>query len=641
MSGRGRLHGYHPRIEPPNIGNRPLQALRRLVARHPAASVLLAGLLLVLPPVVAVTARLSGESAAETLLARSEATLRLSLAALRNQLGRYENLPRVLASNPIFAALLAEPRSASLTARVNGYLERLAQVTGASDIYLMDSSGLTLAASNWNGNAPFVGQNFSYRPYFQGAMAGGLGRYYALGTTSRRRGYYFAYPVERDDGVLGVIAVKVNLAEVEDSWRDGPDEVLVSDELDVLFMSSRRAWLFRTLRALSTEELARIAIDRQYPVEQLKPLPIVLEEDYREGVRRLLVEVDDAAGTRRTEYLMRSANMPETGWRVEVLADAAPLHAQARTAAIAAALALTSLLLMLAWLVQRRVHLRERLAGQARAHHLLEERVRERTSELEREVAERIAAEAELRRAQNELIQASKLSALGQVSAGMSHELNQPLSAIRSFAENAGKLFDLGRVDEARDNLVRIAQLTERMARIMRNLRTFARREDEEIVPVNLSSVIDDSLALLDQRMTQMDVRLTRALPHTDVWVHGGPVRLQQVMVNIVANALDAMEDAASRELFIGLVEDEDHATLTVRDSGAGIPEQVLNDIFVPFFTTKEVNEGLGLGLSISYGIVTAFGGSISAGNVPGGGAEFSIRLIRTSVPETSHAGAA
>ncbi len=641
MSGRGRLHGYHPRIEPPNIGNRPLQALRRLVARHPAASVLLAGLLLVLPPVVAVTARLSGESAAETLLARSEATLRLSLAALRNQLGRYENLPRVLASNPIFAALLAEPRSASLTARVNGYLERLAQVTGASDIYLMDSSGLTLAASNWNGNAPFVGQNFSYRPYFQGAMAGGLGRYYALGTTSRRRGYYFAYPVERDDGVLGVIAVKVNLAEVEDSWRDGPDEVLVSDELDVLFMSSRRAWLFRTLRALSTEELARIAIDRQYPVEQLKPLPIVLEEDYREGVRRLLVEVDDAAGTRRTEYLMRSANMPETGWRVEVLADAAPLHAQARTAAIAAALALTSLLLMLAWLVQRRVHLRERLAGQARAHHLLEERVRERTAELEREVAERIAAEAELRRAQNELIQASKLSALGQVSAGMSHELNQPLSAIRSFAENAGKLFDLGRVDEARDNLVRIAQLTERMARIMRNLRTFARREDEEIVPVNLSSVIDDSLALLDQRMTQMDVRLTRALPHTDVWVHGGPVRLQQVMVNIVANALDAMEDAASRELFIGLVEDEDHATLTVRDSGAGIPEQVLNDIFVPFFTTKEVNEGLGLGLSISYGIVTAFGGSISAGNVPGGGAEFSIRLIRTSVPETSHAGAA
>ena len=641
MSGRGRLHGYHPRIEPPNIGNRPLQALRRLVARHPAASVLLAGLLLVLPPVVAVTARLSGESAAETLLARSEATLRLSLAALRNQLGRYENLPRVLASNPIFAALLAEPRSASLTARVNGYLERLAQVTGASDIYLMDSSGLTLAASNWNGNAPFVGQNFSYRPYFQGAMAGGLGRYYALGTTSRRRGYYFAYPVERDDGVLGVIAVKVNLAEVEDSWRDGPDEVLVSDELDVLFMSSRRAWLFRTLRALSTEELARIAIDRQYPVEQLKPLPIVLEEDYREGVRRLLVEVDDAAGTRRTEYLMRSANMPETGWRVEVLADAAPLHAQARTAAIAAALALTSLLLMLAWLVQRRVHLRERLAGQARAHHLLEERVRERTAELEREVAERIAAEAELRRAQNELIQASKLSALGQVSAGMSHELNQPLSAIRSFAENAGKLFDLGRVDEARDNLVRIAQLTERMARIMRNLRTFARREDEEIVPVNLSSVIDDSLALLDQRMTQMGVRLTRALPHTDVWVHGGPVRLQQVMVNIVANALDAMEDAASRELFIGLVEDEDHATLTVRDSGAGIPEQVLNDIFVPFFTTKEVNEGLGLGLSISYGIVTAFGGSISAGNVPGGGAEFSIRLIRTSVPETSHAGAA
>ena len=296
---------------------------------------------------------------------------------------------------------------------------------------------------------------------------------------------------------------------------------------------------------------------------------------------------------------------------------------------------------MLAWLVQRRVHLRERLAGQARAHHLLEERVRERTAELEREVAERIAAEAELRRAQNELIQASKLSALGQVSAGMSHELNQPLSAIRSFAENAGKLFDLGRVDEARDNLVRIAQLTERMARIMRNLRTFARREDEEIVPVNLSSVIDDSLALLDQRMTQMDVRLTRALPHTDVWVHGGPVRLQQVMVNIVANALDAMEDAASRELFIGLVEDEDHATLTVRDSGAGIPEQVLNDIFVPFFTTKEVNEGLGLGLSISYGIVTAFGGSISAGNVPGGGAEFSIRLIRTSVPETSHAGAA
>ena len=613
---------------------------RNLVDRHPAATVLLAGLLLVLPPAVWQAASWTRAAAEEALMVRAQATLRLALATLRNELGRYETLPRVLAGNPLFSALLPEPRSEPLAGRANGYLERLAQITGASDIYLLDSSGLTLAASNWNTDVSFVGQNFSYRPYFRGAMAGGLGRYYALGTTSGRRGYYFAYPVERDDGIVGALVVKVDVAVVEQSWAEGPDEVLVSDESDVLFMATRPEWMFHTLRRLSTEELSRIARDQQYPLAEIEPLQVVAREPLPHEAERLRVALPGETGAPR-EFLAQSLPMAETGWNVHVLADTAPVHAQVRTVSVAVGLGMLLLLLAFAWASQRRVMLRQRLAEQDATQRLLEHRVRERTAELEHEIAEHSAAEAELRRTQGELIQASKLSALGQMSAGISHELNQPLAAIRSFADNALVLFERGRSEDARENLSRISQLTERMARIIRNLRTFARKEGEDVIAVSLSAVIEDSLALLERRIAQEGVTVERSLPDHEVWAYGGPVRLQQVVLNVVGNAIDAMQDNDSRHLRIGLAEDDTEVTLSVRDSGTGIAPEVMGDLFVPFFTTKEVNEGLGLGLSISYGIVRGFGGSISASNSVEGGAEFHIRLRRAAPPTQSRAGAA
>jgi len=312
-----------------------------------------------------------------------------------------------------------------------------------------------------------------------------------------------------------------------------------------------------------------------------------------------------------------------------------------RTVSVAVGLGMLLLLLAFAWASQRRVMLRQRLAEQDATQRLLEHRVRERTAELEHEIAEHSAAEAELRRTQGELIQASKLSALGQMSAGISHELNQPLAAIRSFADNALVLFERGRGEDARENLSRISQLTERMARIIRNLRTFARKEGEDVIAVSLSAVIEDSLALLERRIAQEGVTVERSLPDHEVWAYGGPVRLQQVVLNVVGNAIDAMQDNDSRHLRIGLAEDDTEVTLSVRDSGTGIAPEVMGDLFVPFFTTKEVNEGLGLGLSISYGIVRGFGGSISASNSVEGGAEFHIRLRRAAPPTQSRAGAA
>ena len=242
-------------------------------------------------------------------------------------------------------------------------------------------------------------------------------------------------------------------------------------------------------------------------------------------------------------------------------------------------------------------------------------------------------ATAELRAAENELTQAVKLAALGQMSAGIAHEINQPLAAIRSFADNAVVLLERGRPDAVRDNLAEIADLTDRMASITRQLKGFARRASGSLGPVSVQAAVGQALALLESRLRRDDVVVDVDLPAGPVWVMGEDVRLQQVLVNLIGNAADAMRTVPRRTLAIALALEGDDALLTVRDVGTGIAETDLPRLFVPFFTTKEAADGLGLGLSISHGIVEDFGGALTAANHPDGGAVFTIRLKRTESP--------
>jgi two-component system C4-dicarboxylate transport sensor histidine kinase DctB len=601
--------------------DRPARPARRL--RRYQRMVLVICLVLA-PAILYSVYRLSHEVFLEDLRARNRHTLELYVAGLRGELDRYRSIPRLIAMHESTRRLLTAPDDQAEVAALNLRLERINSIVNAADSYVMDAGGTTLAASNWNETKTFIGQNFSYRPYFQDAMTGLLGRYVALGTTSLKRGYYFAYPVYGDDGILGAAVVKIDIETLEEHWSSPLHEVVVADQQGVIFMSSRAEWLYATWTPLTPAEIATIHASRQYGDAPLRPFPAGdLEAD---GPPRTLSlddgELDYVGQTRQRSFLRLDQSLPEAGWTVSILADARPVSGQAVIATLVAGVALAFLSLLAFVLITRRENLRERLALQQQTQDTLERAA----LDLERRVEERTV---DLKRAQDELVQAAKLAALGQMSAGISHELNQPLTAIRAYARNALTYLERARARDVRGNLEIITELTARMAEIVRHLKTFARDSSGPLEDVSIFSVVADTLRFLDNRIRQEGVELACDLPERPIVVRADAVRLEQVLVNLIGNALDAMRE--SREKRLGITADwtDSTVTLRIRDTGPGIPDAIKEQIFDPFFTTKEVGEGLGLGLSISYSIVKDFGGRLDVDNHADGGALFSLTLER------------
>ncbi|SEL27857.1 two-component system, NtrC family, C4-dicarboxylate transport sensor histidine kinase DctB [Roseovarius nanhaiticus] len=551
---------------------------------------------------------------------QNRVTLQLVSDGLRAALDRYAPLPNLIAAKPELARLLQDPDDARLTERVNDLLLNTAISVTASDVYLMDMDGLTLAASSYRKERSFVGRNFSFRPYFTQAAAGGLGRYFALGITSGERGYFFAAPVRDGPRILGVVAVKFTVEPFEAGWQAASSNILVTDNAGIVFMASRPDWRLRATVPLTPRALSVIRANQQYPADRLALLDIGRRDEA--GV--------DMAVINGTEYIASSGDaLASAGWTVTALRRAAPARLQAGM--LFAAIAL---LVILAICVAS--YLRHRAAQRVQVHKMLEQRVEQRTSALRHEIEERRRTEEKLRRTQAGLVQAGKLSALGQMSAALSHEFNQPLQAVKAYAENAQTFLDRGETGEVRDNIGRISRMADRMAAISRHLRNFARRPGEAIGPVPLNIVIDDALAVSAPKLKSSDVVLDYTPAADAPWVIGGHVRLQQVAVNLISNAVDAVGGRGRIEL--RAARHGEGWRVTVRDNGPGLPENASEQMFDPFFTTKPMGQGLGLGLSISYNIVRDFGGTLWGETHPDGGAIFGIDLIAAEVPMTEAA---
>lgn len=549
----------------------------------------------------------------EQLAEQNQQTLDLYVGNLLGTLRRYEDLPPILSELPALRATLRQTEDLETRDTANTRLAEIRQRTGADVIYLMRPDGQTQAASNWDQPDSFVGRNFAFRPYYKDAIQGKPARFFGLGTTSNRRGYYFASEVRDPDRLLGVLVVKLDLEHMEQLWGNTPEQLLVTDSNGVVILSSNSAWRFHASRPLSPAKRREIAENIPYPV--LDPKPLRIDEK---------------------RWISLSRELPETGWTVSIYTPKAQIDRPVRSVLLIGGATLMTLLLLLALLSISRRHYLERIALEAQAKRQLEMRVLERTQELEdanarlqQEVHDREQAQRELMHAQDEVVQAGKLTALGTMSASISHELNQPLAAIRSYADNARVLLDHQRLDDARGNLDQISSLTERMASIIAHLKAYARGARRAPENVALQPAINDALALVASRRQAMNVELQRDLPDAPIWVQAGETRLRQILANLLSNALDALsEKAPPRRLWLTAEQKPDGIVLYLRDNGPGFSEQALAHAREPFFTTKTSAKGLGLGLAICDTLLRALGGRLELGNHPEGGALVQLHLL-------------
>lgn len=639
----------------------PLRGPSRIGARLPSLSQ--AAKALVFASLVAAGAWTAYRYAerAETSAIIERATHRLDVdeSTLKGELTRYDYLPALLSLNPDIAELLRHPTDAALIARVNRYLADVTTDSQAAAIYVLDLHGTTLAASNWDQAVSFVGQNFSYRPYFIDALHGGTGHFYGRGSTSRLPGYFYAARIAEGGRELGVVATKISLDPIEALWKRGDETVLVADANGVVFLSSFPGWKFRTLHPLSAATRARIDTKRQYGG------PGALEAVGLVHRRRLApnAEVDAVSapnplvarpgGKRRTDFVVVSRTVSGTDWQIMSLTDIAPARKSARYAALVAALGLSLATIGTLYLIARRKVIAGRLAMREtleRMNDELERKVTRRTGALARanqslrsEIAEHKRTEATLKSTLEELVQAGKMALIGQMSAGITHELNQPLAALRTLSDNALLFLQRGRSDEAQNNLRVIGELIERMGKITAQLRRFSRKGPAELAPVSVERALANALFLVELRLRKEGVEVVRDVPdpssaHPALFVLADANRLEQVLVNLFANALDAMLESAVRQLSITMRADEaDDAfvDIVVADTGPGIPAAVRARLFEPFFTTKPPGAGLGLGLAISAGIVRELGGTLKPDEPsPFGGASFTLRLRRASAQD-------
>lgn len=570
---------------------------------------------------------------------QGDVRLELHINYLKGVLEKYESLPELLAIDKNLVRALLNPHEHMRIEKLNRYLETINKVSDTLDTYLMNKDGLTIAASNWQEERPFIGRNFNYRPYFKQAMQGKLGRYFALGTASAKRGYYFAYPVRKDDDILGAVVVKIDIAHVEQRWVHRDSTFLVSDPDGVIFITTQAEWRYNTLEPLEKAVVDRIVESKRYPADALKQLgEVVITTDNSMQI----LEISRAMDTEPLRMLKQSRMMSQAGWTVHILSDISVLKKEVLWVKIKAASGLFFFYIAVLMLVQRRNRLNEHSKieeeGRRRlqeANEQLESRVFDRTQELteantllKKEVQERKLAEVKLKKTRKELIHSAKLAVLGQMSAGINHELNQPLAAIRSYTDNGKQFLQKGRLDDAMWNLEQIGELTERMAQIGVQLRLFSRKSSGQLAIVPLHSVVDGALEILKPSLRKSGIQLSIEILPEDIEVRANNVLLQQVLVNLISNGMQAINGQAEKKITVEAKPEGSRVVIAVEDTGTGVSDEHVQRIFDPFYTTKKSGQGLGLGLTISDRIIRESGGQMKLIKTVKG-ARFEITLNR------------
>jgi two-component system C4-dicarboxylate transport sensor histidine kinase DctB len=551
--------------------------------------------LAIVPAAAWLTLQLARDRAVEESRSAGATRLELYAANLQAAMDKHGELPVALSHDEEIGHLLNDPANTQLSRHVSAKFKQLAAATGALTLYLMDGNGVVVASSNYDQPGSFLGQPAGPRHLYTAALTEGIKRYFAIDAVTRMAGYFIAYPVGAGKGVL---EVKVSTEELERTWQFSPEIMLVTDRHGVVFLANVPQWHFRSIDPLPREIHQELVEQQQYGDGRLPALPVLSR-------RGDLWTLRDAEARPR-EYLALSKPLADSHWSLWMLADLSPQHYRTENIAILAALTATSLVVVLTLLFQRRGATRFRFRLQKQWNEELERQVRSRTAELE---------------------QAAKLAALGQMAAGVAHEINQPLTAIRAFADNGRQFIGRGRIDQTDANLQEIVDQADRLRTITDQLKAFARRPSEAHAKIDLLDVLERSLRLFAESIRHGRVTVRQAEPAGPLWVYAEHVRLQQILVNLVSNALDAVRNSPVPAIAIESSVRNGTAELAIRDSGPGIPGGELEKVFEPFYTGKTAGEGLGLGLPISRSIAADFGGTLTARNHPDGGAVFVLTL--------------
>ena len=563
-------------------------------------------------------------TALSALEAQGRTDANLKVALLRAVLERPRALPFLLSRDRDVEDALAST-DAGKRDFLNRKLEELVVGTSAAVIYVVDPTGLAIAASNWREPTSFVGNDYSFRAYFSRAMKEGTAEHFALGSVSKRPGLYISHRIGPAAAPLGVVVVKMEFDQLERDWHETQRPSYVVDPNHVVLITSIPSWRFMTTEQLPAENLAAIRESLQFGEAPLAPLPFEQTAD-----SNIIRAVQPGGGAQ--SYLRITAPVATTQWRFEYLVPVADaVAAGMREAQLIASLAIGAIAIIAAIWLRRRQTASANAARAQAAREELERRVIERTQDLslardslQAEISGHRQTETKLQSVQQDLVQANRLAILGQVAAGVAHEINQPLATIRAYADNSKVFLARSKPEPVIENLDLIAGLTDRIATITEDLKALARKGRSVEEPVDLHEVIEGAVMLLRSRFTgRLDRLLISTMPQ-NLTVFGNRLRLEQVFINLFQNALEAVEDREDGRVTVSFAVLEQEAIISVTDNGPGISSEILGSLFEPFNTSKE--KGLGLGLVITKDIVSDYGGRLEV-ETDEGGACFKVHL--------------
>lgn len=596
---------------------RPIPRIRSAVVAAALVFMLVAGL------AIWFAGSIVARGAYDEVRADGRSSAALHAALLRSELERFRLVPLALADDPQTRSVVMGGNGSSITL-FDERLQRLNDNIHSAAIYLIRSNGDTIAASNWNRRLSFVGSNYGFRAYFREALKGGSFEQFALGTVSRLPGLYIARRVAAGRE-RGVVVLKVEFDQLEAEWRQSGMPAFVTDPRGIVIITSVSQWRFLTARPIGADERTQLRRNLDFGDAPLTPLPIA------RGHRPGLVSVSGLAPGERDDFVETIVPTSKAGWQLHLLT---PVGSSVQDSAANARFATAALFLLVGLAVGGIVRRRRRrilkAAKEAADRAKLEAEVDARTRDLRRanrklsqEMAERKASEAKLQQARDQLVQANKLASLGQITAGVAHEINQPVAAIRSYADNGKQFLAQARAGEAAHNLDRIVAMTDRIGTITGELRGFARKAAGTLGPLRMGAVIEGALLLLRDRIERQQVSVS-TIGDVEALVLAERVRLEQVLMNLLVNALDAMDKGGGDRIRFSIKRRSRWVDVDLADNGPGLTAEAEASLFKPFNTTKD--QGLGLGLTISLDIMRELGGDLLRIPSPDG-ASFRLRL--------------